>query len=311
MSEETQNKVDDVQGNDTVAPAGNDTVAPAGNDTIVKGGGKEDDKSSVQGAWPDDWRQRLAGDDEKALDQLKRFASPADVYKSNIELRKKLSTVKTVDELPEDATEEDIKAWRERNGVPMEAKGYLENLPDGLVFGEEDEAVLDGFLEKMHSSNVPPSVVNQALEWYKDFNEQEVTAQIEADKQVRAQAEDSLREEWGNEYRANLNAISNFLDTAPEGVKDNLMGARLADGTLFGDSPEALSWLLNLSNEFNPAGVITSNTGKDIATSIEDELDEISKIRRSDPDKYWRDEKMQARERELYEAQERVTRRAS
>lgn len=298
-------------GDDTSAGSGGDDTAAGGkNDTLAAGGGKPDDKSSTKGAWPEDWRERLAGDDDKALEQLKRLGSPSDLFKSNQELRKKLSTAKVPDELPEDATDEDVAEWRKRNGIPEKPEGYLENTPDGVVFGEEDEAALAGFLSKMHEGNVPPDMVNKALEWYQEFNQQEVDAQILADKEFRAGAEDEMREEWGAEYRTNLNTISNFLDSAPEGVKDNLMDARLADGTLFGDNPKAMAWLLNLSNEINPASVITPSTGQDVATSIQEELDEISETRRTNPKKYWADEKMQARERELFTAQEKMQKRA-
>src|SRR5512135_169053 len=41
--------------------------------------------------WPDDWREKLAGNDEKALKRLGRFASPAGIFKSFRELEAKFS----------------------------------------------------------------------------------------------------------------------------------------------------------------------------------------------------------------------------
>lgn len=304
MAEEvTQNTGD----NDKSAGTENNTPpAKVDDKSLVSGGGKSDDKSQVPATWPDDWRQKLAGDDEKTLKRLERMQSPADLFKSYKEIETKLSSGKLVDELPADATEEDVKAYRERNGIPDDPKGYLENLPDGLVFGEEDEMAVSGFLDRMHKGNVPPQIVQEALAWYTEYQEEAQTAQVEADREFRVKAEEDLREEWGNEYRANVNTIKNFLATAPEGLDAQLMGARLADGSLLGDNPAALRWLAKLANDANPAGFVAPSGGKDQLSSVEDELNTIRQLRKTDPTKYWADEKMQARELKLIEAREKL-----
>lgn len=282
---------------------------PKGGDDkpLAGGGGESDDKSKVVGDWPDDWRTKLAGDDEKLAKHLGRLSSPKDLINSYQDLRRRLNDAKIVDELPEDATEDQIKEWREKNGVPQEPKGYLENLPDGLVFGENDEKALEGFVERMHANNVDPATVNEALAWYKDYQEEVETAQVEADRGFRKDAEETLREEWGNEYRANVNAITNFLSSASEDLSNNLLGARLADGTLLGDNPEALKWLHSLANTMNPAGFVSPSGGGDQLTSVKEELDQIRELRRTDPDKYYKDEKVQERFRQLLDAEERLS----
>lgn len=269
--------------------------------------------SEVKPDWPDDWRDKLAKGDEKARKRLDRFQSPADVLKSWQELERKMSSGEVKAKLPADATEEQVAAWRKDNGIPEKADGYLSVLPSGLVIGDDDKPMINSFLERVHGKNAPPEVVAEAVEWYYAQQEEQITAQVTADKAFKQSAEDSLRAEWGGEYRANVNSISAFLDTAPQTddgqpLKDLLMGARLADGTRFGDNPAALKWLARLAADANPAGFVAPAGGGSQVDSVRDEIAKIEGVMRTDRAAYNKDEKMQARLRQLYDAEEKLSR---
>jgi hypothetical protein len=162
----------------------------------------------------------------------------------------------------------------------------------------------------MHEANADPSVVQGAISWYKEMEEAQAAEAIEQDKAYRKESEDALRDEWGSEFRSNVNAIENFLATAPEGVGDNLLGARLGDGTLLSANPDALRWLAKLADDVNPAGFLAPTPGMNDMQSIESRLKEISEIRRTEPNKYFGDEPMQEEYRKLLEAQEKLQARA-
>lgn len=310
QTQETDNSAgtDATQADTAQADTSTETDEKAGG-TLLDGG---DDKATTAPAdWPDDWRAKLAGDDEKLSKRLDRFKSPKDILTAYRALEQKMSSGEVRSKLPDDATEEQIAAYRKENGVPEKAEGYLDALPDGLVVGEEDKALVSSFLETAHGKNVSPDVVNDMLSWYYGQQDEAAAAQTEADKKFAADAEDQLRAEWGGEYRANINSVKSFLSSAPEGLGDLLMGARLADGTPLGNHPDALRWLTSLANDINPAGFVSPGAGGSQAQSIEDEIAGIEKVMREDRKAYDKDEKMQARLRQLYDAQEKLGSRAA
>lgn len=268
----------------------------------------------VKPDWPDDWRDKLAKGDEKTRKRLDRFQSPGDVLRSWQELEKKLSSGDVKSKLPTEATPEQIAAYRRDNGIPEKPEGYLEKLPNGLVIGDEDKPLVAAYLEKVHGKNADPAVVADTLDWYYAQQEQAAAARAEADKAYRTKSNDELRAEWGAEYRGNLNSIMSFLDTAPQAedgtpLKSLLLGARLADGTALGDNPAALRWLARLANDANPAGFIAPGAGLSQIDGVKAEIASIEKTMREKPNVYFKDEAMQARLRQLYDAEEKLSAR--
>lgn len=305
---------DKSQGQDTlagqdnvVATQGADTLDAQGNDTISGGDADKD----APGYWPDTWRERLAKGDEKKLKELQRFRSIEDRDKSYDEMRKKLSSGELKAKLAPDATDEQVAAWRKDNGIPEKPDGYLEKLPGGLVIGSEEMPVYLPFAEIALEENVSPQAMGRLIAKVAAQQEEQIAAQSDADKAFKQTAEDALRAEWGSEYRGNLNSIMSFLDSAPptddgSPLKGLLMGARLADGTLFGNNPAALKWLASLAQDANPAGFVQPNAGASQLNAVEDEINGIRKVMRESRHIYDKDEKMQERFRILLTAQEKL-----
>jgi len=306
--------------NDTLAPdAGNPAEVATQDaqtaDAVVEPVKAEAEPEKVIAPdWPDDWRDKLAKGDDKARKRLDRFQSPADVMKSWQELERRMSSGEVKAKLPDNATEEQIAAWRKDNGIPDKPDGYLEKLPNGLVIGDEDKPILEGYLARVHGKNASPEIVADTVAWYYAQQEETIAAQAEADKAYGRQSEDALRAEWGGEYRANVNSVMSFLKTAPADdngtpLSDLLMGARMADGTLFGSNPAALRWLARLANDANPAGFVAPGAGGSQIDAINTELDTIRKAMRENRAAYDKDEKMQERFRTLLLAQEKLSAR--
>lgn len=271
----------------------------------------QDKPVATQATWPEDWREQLAGGDEKTLARLRRFASPANVYKSLRELEVKVSSGEFKKQTPgKDATPEQLAEWRKEQGIPEKADGYEFDL-GGFVPSENDKPILDNFKEFAHANNMAPAQLNEIAKWYFDQQEQVVAQQIEADKTYRAAQEEELRQEYGPEFRANINAVRNFLSqTAGEELTGLLFGARLADGTLLGNNAGALRWLVNVAREQVPgAGLVPAGVA-DVGKSVNGRIGELEAMMRDEPDKYYRQGFDQELLR-LYEAQEKMKSRAA
>jgi hypothetical protein len=199
--------------------------------------------------------------------------------------------------LGKDAKPEEIAAFREAHGIPETPDKY--DLGDMKVVDEE-KPLVDKFLASAHKTNMTPEQVRESLAAYAEISEAARNDRASQDQGIKTSAEDALRAEWGQEYRVNLNLITNLLDAGPEGLRDKLLRGRLADGTPIGSSVEALRFLAGLAREKNPAGVVTPS-GLVTAQSVGDEIQKIEKLMREDRSAYNRDEALQARYRQLIE----------
>lgn len=262
-------------------------------------------------AWGDDWRDRMAGGDADAAKRLGRFQNPEALVKSYLEASSKLREGLKPMAIPgADASEEDVAAYREAMNIPAEASGYADSL-EGIVIGEEDKELVDQFLTTAHASHAPPSVVQGMLEWYQGIAEAQTAAVSDHDSTTAKEAEDVLREAWGGEYRSNMNAISNYsekMPNLPDGnpLAEALLTARMGNGSLFKNDPTAMMWLMDQIKAGDPAAGVMP-LGKSDAKSIGDEIKEIETVMRTDRKTYNKDTKMQARLRDLYAAQERLS----
>lgn len=262
--------------------------------------------------WGDNWRKDYAGEDAKMLARLERYQSPKAALDALIAAQNKISAGELKRPLPDNPSAEELNAWRKDNGIPETHEGYLQNLPNGLVIGEDDKPILDSFLKSIHELNADPKLAHKAIEWYSNFQEEQQAQRQEQDNADLQAAEDALRAEMGADYRANINHIQSFLSSAPQGVNEMLANARTGDGKALFNIPEFVNWMAGLAREVNPAGVIVSGTGN--SSGIVDELATIEKMMGNKGSDYWkgpRSEGLQARYRELITAQERMKARGA
>lgn len=281
------------------APAGAEAAAAkpdAGADSGASGG------AQPAADWAPDWRLKIAGGDEKVAKTLERFATPKDIHNSWKALQQRLSTGELRSVLPKDAKPEDVAKWRTENGIPEKPDAY--EMPEGLVVGEADKAGVNEFLTAMHGANATPAQVQAGLNAYYKIKEQSIAAMGEADVSHRDEVQDTLRTEWGAEYRGNVNSINAFLDSAPKGIKDKLLSARMPDGRAVANDPDMMRTLIAWAREINPVGTVVP-AGGDQTGAIETEIDKIRKVMREDRKAYDSDEKMQERFRHLLEARDK------
>ena len=265
---------------------GTDATSTDDTITVVVDGDADD---TMDQGWSESWRQDYAGEDKSKLDKLSRYASPAAAFDGLIAATQKISSgeYKQVIDFPGEGTDEEKSKWRSENGIPETAEKYE----------FEDESLKTIAFE----NNLKPEVAQVALDWHTAQQKAADDAEAESDQKDTETTEDSLRSEWGNEYRVNMNKIHGLLDGAQEGIKDQLMGARLGDGTMLGSNPDVLRFLADLALIQNPTTTLVP-AGGDLHGSMESELKELQSMMRNKTGEYWKGPKAeanQARVREL------------
>jgi hypothetical protein len=280
--------------------------------SLGAGGGGDDPPQAVPATWPEDWRERLAGDDETDLKTLRRWKDPANLWKQNKSLRSRMDSGEFRRNMPEGADEEALKAWRAEVGVPETPDGYKESLPKELEIEDDDVRFLDEYFNRMHARGVSTADVQEGVAAYYDMMAQAAEEVVGEDRTYRKTAEDELRSDWGPEYRANMNAIASLLSNhAPDGLREVLFSARGENGRLLGDNPQVLQFLADVSRQIDPYGTVTPAGDASVAQSIDDEIAKYelemkdTKAREHD---YWHNPVKQSRYRELLEMRDRYKR---
>jgi len=256
--------------------------------------------------WPSDWRQRFAGENADALKTLERFPEPAAMWKSYEAMRQKMASgeLKNNVPFPEKGTAEEQGAWRKEHGIPDKPEAYdYSNLGTGVVIGDADKPMVTEYLKFAHGKNATPEAVKENLAWFfGPYREQQEAARAESTKAQMQQVEEQLRADWGTEYRPTMSAITGLLDatfSADSGIKDRILNSIKLE-------PEFAKGWASLALQLNPAGALTPGFGADAQKSIVDEYQAIQKKRTDNRAAYNKDEKMQARERELITAMQRM-----
>jgi hypothetical protein len=284
-------------------------VDDKGGDKADKGGGtaldlpdESADKKIVAPAdFPDDWRDKAAGDKAIAK-RLERFKTPGDLVKSYVELEKKLTSGKggTPEPAPDGTKDPDgLKAWREANGIPADPTGY--ELPKPVLdrMTDADKPVLASFTEFAHKSNLPPSAVQVAANWYVEQQEAAFAAQQAADKTAAEEVQDALRADYGQEFRGNVTMARRFADEM--GVPD-LLEARLADGRKVGNVLELVKGLVDIAAQ--KYGDV-SFAGGEAASKTQSEREQIETVMNNDFAAYDGNAAMKKRYAEILAADEK------
>jgi hypothetical protein len=263
--------------------------APAETPTETPAEAPVEAEAEAQPKWPEDWREQLAGENDKELKHLQKYGAPQDIWKKARALEQKISSGEYTVALPEDPTEEEVAEYRKVRGIPEKPDGYDLSSEEGLAIGETDKPVVDRFLEVAHKRNMEPAQVTDSIKWYYEEIERQGQEREERDEQLKQTTEDELRGEWGKDYRRELNIVRNFLATAPEAVRDEIAGARMADGTPLGSHPEFIKWVNHLGRQANPSGTLTGMEPGETVKSIDGRMTEIMEVKRNDPKRYHRE----------------------
>lgn len=286
-------------------------AADAGKPAIVDPAKAAVDPAKVEepkGMWGDDWREKLAGTDEKRLERLKRFASPEALLQAQEEAQRKISEgLKPKGKPGDKATDEDWAAYRKELGIPDKVEDFVKAivLPDQRQIGEADKPVVEAFAERAIKSGIAPADMTVLVDEYYRMQEETQFQQAEEDSKFRKEAEKDLKEAWGGDYAGNIAAMRPYFDSVDAELFDALMGGRTADGRKIGNHPGIMKFFAAKAVAENPLATVLPS-GASGADSIDTEIAALEKRMGTERESWFKDEKAQARLRSLYEAKDRI-----
>jgi hypothetical protein len=230
-------------------------------------------------AFPESWREDLAGSDKAFRKTLDRFDSPAALAKAYKELTARLSSgdLKATKPPPENATPEQIAVWRAEQGLPQSATAYVDGLQlgDGTVTGEAENVLLASFAEEALKGRWTGDQYNQAVRWYFDMQDRLAAQRDQGDAAFKHETSAALMREWGHDYATNRNAIAQFFDRSfPEDFREALLTARLPDGRVLANHPTFNKAILELAKSLNPRGAMLPNVSGGLS-NVESRIAEI------------------------------------
>lgn len=295
--------------------AGAGSSTPAAGEPAKAGDGGAD-KAAASDTEIAAWRLAMAGEDKAALKQLERYNSPADVWKKAKALEAKLSSGEFKRALADDASEEEKATWRKENGIPDKPEGYVEKLalPKGMVLGEADKPLAKEFAAAAADANLTPAQYSRMVAQYYALQDQVRAKQDDDDAAFHDEANERLREEWGADYKRNVNAVNNLVASMPSKLADRFLAGRTADGRKIGNDPEIIAWLSSISREINPAATLVPAGTSDAGKSVNDRIAEIETMMRDRGGDYYRGPKanaLQAEYRELITARDKMKAKAA
>lgn len=214
----------------------------------------------------DDWRSGIT--DEKLRSFSERFTSPVDAAKAALEFRQKLSNAISIP--GKDASEDDIKEYRSRLGVPDSPDGYNLALPEDF-----DEGFAGGLAEKLHAVGATPDAAKAALEWAIERQQQQDESAIKNAEQAYEEAEQALRSEWGSDYDKNLEyAKRGARQFGGEDFMEFLEGAQV-NGKPLGDHPMFAKVFAAIGRRMGEGGLHAALSNED-RQSTEQKMDELT-----------------------------------
>lgn len=310
----------------SVGAAGDGGAGAAGGATAVAGGsagatgaaaGAAANTGDAGAKWGANWREGWAANDEKKLSWAQRYASPQAMLDAAWSAQERIAKGELAKPLPTNPTAEQLTEYRKANGIPEKADGYWDGLPKELRLEEGDKEILAPYLPVMHELNLSPAQASKLIAFRQQEMQRHIDERQVADGELKTKTEDTLRQEWGGEYRAHVNNITGFLRTnfGEEGM-DDIMNARTPNGDPLLGSPGVLRSLAQLAVATRGGNITitTADGGLVDAKGVDARLGEIVKLMGDDASEYWKGPKadgLQAEYRRLITAQQQMKSRAA
>jgi hypothetical protein len=237
-----------------------------------------------------DWRKTLAGEDEKILKSLERFAAPTDFYKAFADTQTALrnKTDGMIKVPGADATDDDRAAFAKALGIPEAPDKYEIKVkpPEGLEIGDADKAFLSRVTEKLHSTGgfaATPEVANLAHELYFEAMQEQAAQMAAAAVQKKQAGQALLQKTYGSNLALEMQHAESAL--AAFGPRDNpraFLDRQFADGTRVGDDPEMIQLLIRASRATQEDPMLLRTLSgalpNDVST-VQQRIDEIMKLK--------------------------------
>ena len=156
-------------------------------------------------------------------------------------------------------------------GRPESADKYSLNVKSDVIPFEE--TAIKSFQEQAHKLGLNNQQAQGVLDFYKNTTEGSIQQSKVDTETAQAQAQQSLRQEWGREYDAN---ISKAKSLAKANVSPEVLLMELKDGTRVGDHPEIVKGFAKIANLLSEDKIVSTEAeNMDRSTDIQQEIDQI------------------------------------
>jgi hypothetical protein len=308
MTEENTGGNDTVaSSNDTVAASNADTVVAGSSDTVASGG--NDTVVANEFSW-NGYVEKIKQSDEKLAKTLERYSSVDDVAKALFEAKQLISKGVKEPELPKNATEEQIKEYREKVGVPSSPDEY--KFPEGMVIKDEDKSIWSLFGKFAIEGNIPQKNFQQLAPVVAQL-EAAISEQGERDhKEIVRSQDGGLKEMWGSDAADNMKANEAFLiNSGGEELAQMLLGATSSDGRPLGNNPLVAKWLNEQARQAGYADLMPYNNQSSV-DDLNTKIQNLEKMMGDHNSAYWKGEHAPAKQkeyRELVSLRDKITAR--
>ena len=230
------------------------------------------------GSFAEGWLDRLPENLAEAKPTLQKFKSFNDLASSYVSLQKMLGK-KGVTVPGENATPEEVAAFRKALGVPESPEGYQlkpEQLPEGLTW---DDELAKGFAEIAHKHNIPAAAMKELAERFVASEAAKLELMAQAAQAELEQGRAELQKEYGGAFKERIQLatrVANMVGLDPEspGLRDpNVVRALVRIGNLLSEDRIA-----QLGNALQTGGM----SSKDIMTNPQNPYYE--RYRKGDPE---------------------------
>lgn len=261
--------------------------------------------SQAKSIFPDDWQDVMSDGDEKIKAALSRYGSPKDVAKALREGQVKLSERNKITKPDENATEEELKTWRDAMGIPEKPEGYKISEIVGSEISETDKPFYDQFAKAMHDAHASPDVVKAALGVYQDMQAKNEAYLEEVNKQDAQECEEVLREDYGRNFTDNkARALTYMEKTFGKEAAEVITKAVGNDGRQIINNPDIMRQFVNMALEDNPR--VTLPQGAKSVESLASRKAEIeAELRKHNGGNYYSNPAMQKEYREILDFEQK------
>ena len=199
------------------------------------------------------WRAGLP-DDLKANEAFTSFKTVGEFAKAHIETRTKLTEAEgklkdAIPKLPEDATDEERDVYYHELGRPDKPEEYeFEKPTDGQP--PLDDKLVAASKTAFHRLGLTKDQAKGLSGWWNTYMGEIVKAETELRTKQRNDAEVALKAELGSGYDAAVSTVKKvWADFVPKDAAEFLTTAKLDDGTILGNHPALIRWVLNIAKK--------------------------------------------------------------
>lgn len=242
--------------------AGDGAGAAAGGAAAGAGGAAAGAEGAVV-----DWRAGLEGEQ---LEFAKRAASPADVVKIALDLRKANGSMVRVPAA--DAKPEDVAKFHAAIGVPKTAEEYKPDLGRDLT--DADKAVFTPIAKIMHANGVPAAAFTAVSKAVHELAVAQLNEQNRVAVEARTNNEAALKKEWGADYEGNVAVAQRALTQFGGEDLTQVLNSTVVNGQKLGDHPAIIKAFGKVGRSMGEGDFIGA-VGADQRSSINAQIDRL------------------------------------